>query len=274
MSAEPEAGSPSPGAADDASPAVAVLVAWAVRALPLVVVLFVVAAVIPGVPWWSGVLLGLIAAAAWVWLLWQRAGSWLLAALGATPASEGDHTRFLNLVQGLSLTSASREPAVYVIDSPARNGAAVSHGDTVAVVATTGLLRALDRIGLEAMVAELVVRLGNGDARASTRAAALFGPLRQGPLGAVLTPVADFGQSRLLGGERELQADRAAVALTRFPPGLLGALDVVRAGPVRLEDVPPSLDHVWVVPPPSVGEPSTPTTATPLDLRIDVLAEL
>ncbi|MEM9132014.1 MAG: hypothetical protein AAF962_24320 [Actinomycetota bacterium] len=246
--------------------------AWAVRALPLVIVGVVVAALLP-IPWWVGLLVGLVAAAVWVWALWRSAAGKLLTALGAQPADADTHARLLNLVRGLSLAGGAGEPDVFVIDSGARNAAAVASGDTKALVATRGLLDAVDRVGLEGVVAESLVRIDNGDAEAATVGAALFGSMLSGPGGAMLSPVAGYGMSRLLGADRDLLADQGAVALTRYPPGLLTALDAVRAGRASVDEVPSSLDHVWFVPPRSVTASAGADDAS-LDLRIDVLGEL
>lgn len=261
-----------PSAAHRPAYAPVVALAWAVRALPLVVIGLVLGFLLP-VPWWIGPVLALVGAAVWVWLLWRSAAARLLDALGCEPADQADHARLLNLVQGLSLAGGSGEPEVYVVDSPARNAAAVAQGATNAIVATQGLLDSVDRVGLEGVVAEALVRIGSGDAEAATVGAALFGSMLSGPGGALLSPIAGAGLSRLLGPDRELMADQGAVALTRYPPGLLTALDAVRSGSAVVEDVSSSLDHVWIVPPRSVTKAAGPGD-TSLDLRIDVLGEL
>ncbi|MEL7157998.1 MAG: hypothetical protein AAFN30_15575 [Actinomycetota bacterium] len=270
MNVESAPGTPS--TATRPSYALVLAIAWAVRALPLALLGIVLGLLLP-VPWWIGPLVAAIVAGLWVWLLWRSAAARLLQALGARPADPADHARLLNLVQGLSLAGGTGEPDVYVVDSPARNAAAVAQGDTTAMVATRGLLDSVDRVGLEGIVAEALVRIGSGDAEAATVGAALFGSMLRGPAGALLTPVAGLGLSRLLGPDRELLADRGAVALTRYPPGLLTALDAVRSGSAAVEDVSPSLDHVWFVPPRSVSPTVTPGDSS-LDLRIDVLGEL
>ncbi|MEM8925110.1 MAG: hypothetical protein AAGD35_16515 [Actinomycetota bacterium] len=270
MSLESAAAPPSSSSSNTA----VIALAWLVRAVPLMAVGLIVGLVVPGLPWWVGVLVGAILALVRVLMVLRSAASWLLAALGATPAEESAHARYLNLVQGLSLAGGSGEPDVYVVESPGRNAAAVANGDTTAVVATTGLLDSVDRIGLEAVVAEAVVRIGNGDASASTVGAALLSPMLGGPLAPLTAPPARAGLTRLLGADRDLSADRGAVALTRYPPGLLGALGAVREGSATIDTVPATLDHIWFVPPPSVGESMGSPEFTPLDLRIDVLGEL
>ena len=242
----------------------------AVVALPLMVLGAVVCGLIPAVPWWIGPILGLAVAAAIVAQRVSTAYRRLLAALGAAPARPDDHARFHNIVQGLSLAASVGEPDLYVVDDPGRNAAAVAYGQWSAVVATSGLLSAVDRIALEAVVAECLVRLGNGDAEAATLGSSLFSPLLGGPLG----PLGAIGLDRLLADDRDLRADQAAVALTRYPPGLSSALATISAGPVRVQRAPARVDHVWLVPPSSL-EPAPGTHETSgLTLRLDVLGEL
>lgn len=242
----------------------------AIVALPLVAVAAVLCAVIPGVPWWVSIPIGLVVAAVLVLRRVSGAHRRLLAALGAVPVKSDDYVRYQNIVQGLSLAAAVGEPDLYVVDDPGRNAAAVASGQSAAVVATTGLLAAVDRIALEAVVAECLVRLGSGDAEASTLGASLFSPLRGGALG----PLAALGLGRLLADDRDLQADLAAVALTRYPPGLASALAAINAGPARVQRAPAHLDHVWLVPPSSLQAVGDPADTPGLTLRMDVLGEL
>jgi len=247
-----------------------IAVVTAMVALPLIVLASVLCAVIPGVPWWVGIPLGLAVAAGLVAQRVRGAYGRLLGALGAVPADPDEFARYHNIVQGLSLAAAVGEPDLYVVDDPGRNAAAVAYGPSTAVVATTGLLGAVDRIALEAVVAECLVRLGSGDAEAATLGATLFSPLRSGPL----APVAAMGLGRLLAEDRDLRADQAAVALTRYPPGLSSALAAINTGPARVQRAPAHLDHVWLVPPSSLEAAGDPAATPGLTLRMDVLGEL
>ena len=251
------------------------VLAWAALAVPLVAVATVVCALIPGLAWWIGVVLGALAAAVLVVLRLRGASALLLAALRAQPADKDEHARFFNIVRGLSLAGGVSEPQLFIVDDEARNVAVVAQGDNAAVLVTTGLLEALDRIALEGIMAEALVRIGTGDAEAATIGASLFGPLLSGQLAVITRPLAGFGLRRLLGPDRDLTADRAAVALTRYPPGLLSALDLVRAGTAVVAQASLATDHVWLIPRAAVDSGGDVVIATaPLDLRIDVLSEL
>jgi heat shock protein HtpX len=252
-----------------------ILLVGVALAVPLILVLVLVCSLIPAVPWWVGVPLGAVIAAVAVVVAVRRTAETQLRALGARPADPEEHARFHNVVQGLSLAGGIPEPALYVVDDEALNVACVADGDQSAIVATTGLLTALDRIGLEAVMAAAVCRLRSGDAAAATLGAALFGPMLAGPASRLFEPAVAIGFRRLLPTDRELVVDRAAVTLTRYPPGLLAAFTAFRSGTVKTRSSSPASEHLWLVPPSAAeAKPRGVVSPTPLDLRIDVLAEL
>ena len=180
-----EAGPPSTeGSTGSSSAGRVVALAVALLAVPLMIVLCVIAALIPAVPWWLGIPIGALVAIVVVVVRRRRSAEIILAGLGASPAGVEDFPHLHNLVQGLSLAGGVGEPELHVIDDAGRNAAVVANGDRAAIVTTTGLLGALDRISLEGVVAEALVRIRSGDAEAATLGAALFGGLLSGPLSA------------------------------------------------------------------------------------------
>ncbi len=277
MAAQSSSGDTSDGPTADvrrSGTAPVLAMAVAVVAVPAIIVAVLVALVVPGLPFWVGIPVGLLVAAAFVWSRVRRAADIVLTAMEAKPTDEATHPRLVNLVEGLSLAGGVAEPELYVIDDKARNAAAIAQGDRTAIVATTGLLDAVDRVALEGVVAELLVRARSGDAEAASIGAAVFGWMMAGPIAPLARPAATHGLRRLLAEDRDLEADRDAVALTRYPPGLLAALSAIRAGSPRPAAISPGTEHVWLVPPASVEEVDGPVHTAPLDLRIDVLAEL
>lgn len=243
-------------------------------ALPLVVVMVAVAAVIPGLGWWVGVLVALIVTGAVIWLRLRDTVGSAVARLGGQPVDESQQARLANLVQGLSLATGVTEPELYVVDDGARNVAPLARGDRSAIVITSGLLSMLDRVSLEAVVAEALVRISSGDAESATLGTALFGPLVSGPVGGLFGPVIASGFRILLAPDRDLVADRAAVELTQYPPGLFAALSEIRAGVAAPTRATRADHHLWMVSPSISGAPGDVVPRTSLDLRMDVLSEL
>lgn len=250
--------------------------AVALVAVPLILIGWLLFAILPG-PWWLGVLLGLIAAVVLVWLRLRSAATSVLSKLGGGLLQADGSVRLENLVQGLSLAGGVDQPDIVVLSDPARNAMAVrsplGSDSRNHLVITQGLLQAVDVVELEGVVAELLTRLKNGDAESATVGAALFGqPILDGPLGAMLRPVASLGLGRLLNEDRDLEADRQAVSLTRYPPGLFGALKVIGEGDNTPKSYSKGLAHLWLIDP-SQGAENPGSERAPLDLRIDVLAE-
>lgn len=227
-------------------------------------VLFIVVAVVVGVlaptplPALVGVVAGLLAAALVVWYLDRRAADLALRSLGARPLEPGVEPRLESLVESVCASHGISEPRLYVVDSRAPDAAVAGKVGDTRLVVTTGALRQLERLELEAVVARELAQFGNGIHAATTLAA--VGPLL-GPLGARL-------RARLLDDRRLAHTDIEGVRLTRYPPALAGFFRKAEAGD-GVKDHPASR-HLWLVGPHHVADAVQP----PLVERIDTLQEL
>jgi Zn-dependent protease with chaperone function len=141
-----------------------------------------------------------------------------------------------------------------VVDDDAPNAFAVgSSPRSAAVVVTTGLLARLRRVELEAVLAHELSHVKEGSTALRTVAVPLVG------LPATVLPSGLAGRlRRWVVDDAEATADLAAIAVTRYPPGLAGALEVVAAGGGQVA-TPPAVAHLWLAPPlgafpPSPGE--------------------
>lgn len=205
------------------------------RVIPLLVVAVLVALF----EWWAGLAV-LAVGVAVVALMPRGIEGRVLGVLGAVPVDRTTQPRLANLVEGLSLSHGVNEPSLAVIDDPSANAAVVAGPSQGTLVLTTGLLDALDRVELEAVVAQLLARLRNGHAFLCTRAAWFVcgrGLARRTPASGAVG-VAAFGVGlrgsrlrSLLGTQIDMRADLDGVALTRYPPGLRDALvDLAQRG--------------------------------------------
>ncbi len=236
-------------------------------AVPLLAVFFLI-----GAPWWLAPIIGFGVALGFVMLRIRRADQYVLSKLGGTLVSEDDIPRFANLLEGLSLRAGVTEPDVYVVDDPACNAASVMVEDRSSIVVTKGLLDTLNRLELEAVAAELLVRLKSGDAFAATIGAALFGiPLIDTPLAGAAKPLAAWAIGRLITPDRDIEADMAAVALTRYPPGLQSALTRISHASALPAKATAGSQHLWLV---TDHTARTVVPFSPLEWRIEVLTEL
>jgi heat shock protein HtpX len=216
-----------------------------------------------------------------------------LRTIEAKPADPERFPRYQNLVEGLCEEMRLPLPKLWVVDSPVANALALGRSpEEATVVVTTGLLADLNRVELEAILAAELSHIRSSSARLGSVAVLLGGAgglaiearRRGGGLlaAALAWPLTGLAPLRrlLVPVERHLAADEDAAYLTRYPPGLIGALRKLASQPggERLSNL--GLNHLWIVDPlgrePGGGEgperlfPSHP----PLQERIENLREL
>lgn len=136
---------------------------------------------------------------------------------GLLPALAAE--RYADVAESLCAALGLALPELRVLDDPAANAiTAGGRPDRVQLVLTTGLLAKLDRIELEGVLAHELVHVK----RLDTLSGGLSASLLRG--GRLAVPGAGRLARWLEGEDRELEADLAAVQVTRYPPGLIGAL--------------------------------------------------
>ncbi|HUP84964.1 MAG TPA: M48 family metalloprotease [Acidimicrobiales bacterium] len=219
------------------------------------VVVWLVFAVI-GVPL-VGVVVAVGSAVGAVLALDRSADDYALTRVGATPADPLVHARFHNVVEGLCVAAGLPKPLLNVLEDEALNALALGRDPrTAALVVTSGLLEKLTRIELEGVLAHELCHIKALDTLVSTIAIGTVG--RVAPR---LVP-------KVVGGPREALADVTGVALTRYPPGLISALEKVRDDPCELGSPNPAIAHLWI------DAPATDPLCPPLEERIQALREL
>ncbi len=259
------------------------------------------------------VLVGAASAAAW----W-KSDAVVLAMGHARPTTAESHPRLHNLVEGLCVAAGLPKPRVYVVDDPAPNAFATGRSPAHAAVAvTTGLLDTLHRIELEGVLAHELSHVKNYDIRVSTVAVTLvgvvavlvdyslrllgrgdaghrddsrsrrtgLGPAALAVFGFVLlpvTPIAARLMQRCVSRRREALADFSGVMLTRYPPGLIAALEKLQADTTVVHSSSRATAHLWLESPlartPAEGRLAWLDrlfdTHPPLEERIQALKEL
>ncbi len=265
----------------------------------------------------GGLVVALVLAGGGAAVSYWKSDAIALAMSHAKPADPTTYARLHNLIEGLCIAAGLPKPRVYVIDDPAPNAFATGRNPRHASVAvTTGLMEKLNRIELEGVLAHELSHIKNYDILVSTLAVTLVGVValladfslrflwwggprhrddnRQGGggpaavlavLGFVLLLVAplvarlmQFSISR----RREALADVSGVALTRYPPGLISALEKLKADTTVVHSSSRATAHLWVESPlartPEEGRLSRLNrlfdTHPPLEERIQALKEL
>jgi len=192
-----------------------------------------------------------------VWLD-RRASHAVLSTMGAQRLDEGSEPRLESLVASLCASHGIAEPSLYLVDSQALDAAVAGRGNEMQLVLTTGALRQLDRLELEAVVARQLAQSGAGVYAATTLAS--VGPL----LGPLAKPI----RRAQLDSRRLALTDVQGVLMTRYPPALAGAFQkAARCGGVAGAL---STRHLWMIGPTD----GTAGVQPPLQDRIDALREL
>jgi len=244
-----------------------------------------------------------------------RADKIALAVSRARPASAEEFPRLHNLVEGLCIAGGLPKPGVYVIDDPAPNAFATGRNPNHAAIAvTTGLLDTMNRVELEGVVAHELSHIRNYDILVSTLAVVMVGTValiadlairtmwwnggrvaRSGDRADGNNPLAYVGivllitapiiakiMQATISRNRETLADVSACQLTRYPPGLISALEKLKADTTVTHSASTATAHLWIEQPMSgVGDDGKLggihrmfDTHPPLDERIALLREL
>ena len=196
----------------------------------------------------------------------------------AVPADRTEYARLYNLVEGLCIASGLPQPALYIVEDPAPNAFATGRDPKHASIAvTSGLLEKMNRIELEGVLAHELSHVKNYDIRVSSIAVCLVG---------VVAALSDFGiRMFVFGGnrrssndnnggnvitmvlalvvialaplmatvmqlavsrKREALADVSAVEMTRYPPGLISALEKLRDDQTSVKTSSRATAHLWI----------------------------
>ncbi len=205
-----------------------------------------------------GVLAGLVTVVGMVMVLDRRAPRAILSTMGAEPLGEGMEPRLESLVASMCASHGIAEPDVHLVDSQALDAAVVGRGNDTQLVVTTGALRQLNRLELEAVVARQLAQFGAGVHAATTLAS--VGPL--------LGPLATMMRRAQLDSQRLALTDVQGVLMTRYPPALAGAFEKAALGSGVAGTS--ATRHLWMIGPLD----GTKGVQPPLEDRIDALREL
>ena len=291
------------------------------RSVVLVVVFMLVVVLVGAAIGWvvgNGIaftVVALVISALIAFTSYWKADKIALSVSRARPAPQADYARLHNLVEGLCIAGGIPKPAIYVIDDPAPNAFATGRNPNHAAIAvTTGLLEMMNRVELEGVIAHELSHIRNYDILVSTLAVTMVGAValmtdlairtmwwnggrvtRNGdrsdgnnPLAwigiilLILAPIVAKAMQATISRRRETLADVSACQLTRYPPGLISALEKLKADTTVTHAASTATAHLWIEQPMSgVGDTGKLggihklfDTHPPLDERIALLREL
>ncbi len=185
-----------------------------------------------------------------------------VASVGAKKASRENHKQYYQLVEGLTIASGMPMPRLYIMKSKQINAFASGRDPQHAVICVTeGALEKLDKRELEGVLAHELGHVASYDMRYMTFVAVMVGMiaiisqifLRSlffrgggndnknvifiviGIAMAILAPIVVWLVQMSISRKREFSADASAVKFTRYPTGLIGALEKIKNDAVSPE---------------------------------------
>ena len=227
----------------------------------------------------TGTLIALVIAAVMAFSSYWKSDKIALAVSRAHPADEQEYRRLHNLVEGLCIAGGLPKPKVYIIQDDAPNAFATGRNPKNAAIAvTTGLLQVMNRVELEGVVAHELSHIKNYDILVSTLAVTLVGTIaivtdltlrmmwwnggrvarsgdrndRNNPLALIglvlllLAPILAKIMQASVSRRRETLADVSAVRMTRYPPGLISALEKLQADNTVTHSASMATAHLWI----------------------------
>lgn len=232
----------------------------------------------------------------------------VLALTRAKPIEKGDNPELYRLVENLCITAGLPLPKIYITFEGQPNAFATGRDKNHAVIVVTqGLLEKLDKQELEGVISHELSHIGNKDMVLMTVVVVLvgfvsiladwflrsmwFGGGRRsndrdsGQAGSilalvgvvlmVLSPIIAMLIQMAISRKREFLADASGVLLTRYPEGLVRALEKISADPTSLKTASTSTAHLYIANPfRGKSFSSLFLTHPPIEQRIKALREM
>lgn len=197
----------------------------------------------------------------------------------ARPIEKRDNPELYRLVENLCITAGLPLPKIYILKESQPNAFATGRDKNHAIVAVTrGLLENLERAELEGVIAHELSHIGNKDMLLQTIIVILAGTVALlsnfflrisfwgggrrssrdsggsvlaivGILAAILAPIAATLIQLAISRKREFLADASAALLTRYPEGLVRALEKISTDPNPLKVANDATSHLYIASP-------------------------
>ena len=239
----------------------------------------------------------------------------VLASTRAREVTPEEAPRLHNVVEGLAIAAGVPKPRVYVVPEQAPNAFATGRDPEHASIAVTqGLLEMMNRVELEGVIGHEMSHIQDRDILLGTIVATVVGAAvllaeffmrsfwwggfrgRRGNdssggilelvllvVGFILIALAPLAGQLIklsVSRNREYLADAQGAMLTRYPPGLVSALQKIEAAPHAMRSANNATAHLWLEQPSRFPGKQTGTlerlfsTHPPIEERIHRLQEM
>jgi heat shock protein HtpX len=216
-------------------------------------------------------------AVAMTWFSYFSSDRIALSMSRAKPADPNEYQQLHNIVEGLSIAAGIPKPRVYVVEDQAPNAFATGRNyEHAAVAVTTGLLQKMKRDELEGVIAHELAHVQNRDTLVMTLAVTMVGIIvliadiflrmmwfgggrnndRGGGLGLpfaiigivllLISPIVAQALQLAISRQREFLADAEAVQFTRYPQGLISALQKLKGDQTVVRSASRATAHLWI----------------------------
>ena len=253
---------------------------WALMFIFLILIIaigFIVSYFFQGLGYWP-VVGAVVFAVAMSWGSYFASDKIALSMSHAVPADPQRDRQLINVVEALAIAAGIPAPRVYIVNDAAPNAFATGRDPKHAAIAvTTGLLEKMSRDELEGVIAHELSHVKNRDTLVMTIAVTLVGVvvlladvflramwwgggrrsnrdsgglgLPIAVLGIVLLILAPIFAQLLqfaISRRREFLADADGVLLTRYPPGLVHALEKLKDDQTVVRTASRATAHLWI----------------------------
>lgn len=235
----------------------------------------------------------------------------VLVMSGAHPLKREENLELYRIVENLCITAGLKMPKLYVISDESPNAFATGRNqEHSAVAVTSGLLHILNKNEMEGVIAHELSHIGNKDILISTIVVILVGfvallsdffiraqffrdsrgdretggqfriiMMTVGIILAILTPIVATLIQLAISRKREFLADASGALLTRYPEGLVSALEKISRNPVPLKRVNKATAHLYISSPLKGGQATSWLgklfmTHPPIEERLEALRDL
>src|SRR3954470_4860101 len=229
---------------------------------------------------WYGVVIAFLLGGGLAFASYWKSDAVALRVSRAEPADPNTYKRLYNLVEGLCIAGGLPMPRIYIIEDAAPNAFATGRNPHHAAIAvTTGLLEKMNRVELEGVLAHELSHIRNYDILISTLAVTMVGAIaiisdisirmmwwgggrrrdndrNDNGVGAILAifgflllilaPIIAQLMQFAVSRRRETLADVSAVQLTRYPPGLISALEKLEDDHTSVHTSSKATAHLWI----------------------------
>ena len=216
-----------------------------------VTIFFLIVGAVIGLPLIAAVV-GAVISGGFMWNVYRTADDVVLKMVGGLPASEHEHARLFNVIDGLCVVGGDPRPALRVVGIEYPVALAVGMpGEAGTIVVSAGFLKTMGRVEMEAVMAHIMWRLRTGDIGLTTYMLALSAALQRFGADKVMQKVI----ARVTDERTVMWADVAACQATRYPPAMVSALEIVeRAAAIPLGRI--GAQPLWFATPEPAGDDS------------------